>query len=258
MNTGGFPKNFLAEGAEARALDGDGLIDKVLHKDLAGLHGINDTRELIRLFTVLARNTGLEVSIEGLTKAMGVAKNTIRKYLDYLEHAFLIRRVARVDRSAKRFRRAVAFKVYLTSPCLYAALFGPVDPGDEVFPRLAETALVSQWLGSEACATLAYASWRGGAIDLLSLGPDGGKPSHVYEIDWSDDYAPDGKKADLGPRRLAAFVEATNRDAKTYVLTHESTRQGTIGGIDVTLVPLSLYAYWLARDPTLSGFHAGN
>lgn len=258
VNTGGFVEGFTGDGTQAPAFLLDGAADRVLHKDLAGLHGINDSQELNRLFGLLAKNTAREVSIEGLTKAMGVAKNTIRKYLDYLEHAFLIRRLPRVDRWGKRFKRAVAFKVYLTSPCLYAALFGPVEPGDEVFPRLAETALVSQWLGSEAAATLAYASWRGGAIDLLSLSPDGGKPSHVFEIDWSDDYAADGKKADKGPRHLAAFVETTNRNAKTYVLTHESTRQGTIGGIGVTLVPLSLYAYWLARDPTVSGFHAGN
>ena len=62
-----------------------------------------------RLFATLAFNTGLEVSIEELAKAAGMAKNTLRKYLDYLEHAFLIRRLPRVDRAAKRFQRARAF-----------------------------------------------------------------------------------------------------------------------------------------------------
>lgn len=244
VNSGGFPDDEFAE--------------RILNGDMASLHGISDARDLNRLFVLLAKNTGLEVRYEDLTKAIGVAKNTLRKYLDYLEQAFLIRRLPRVDQSGKRFKRAVAFKVYLTSPCLYAALFGPVDPGDEIFPRLAETALVAQWLGSEDAATLAYASWRGGAIDLLSLDPGTDRPSHVYEFDWSDDYAPDGKKADKGPRNLAAFVRDTNRSAKVFVLTRENTRQGSVGGIDVTLVPLSLYAYWLARDPTLSGVHTGN
>ncbi len=249
VNTGGFPDENMATGS---------IADRVLNKDLASLHGISDTRELNRLFAILAKNTALEVSIEELTKALGVAKNTLRKYLDYLEHAYLIRRLPRVDQSAQRFKRAVAFKVYLTTPCLYAAVFGPVDSESEVFPRLAETALVSQWLGSKTAANLAYSSWRGGGIDLLALDPESDRPSHVYEIDWPDDYAPEGKKADTGPKGLSAFVGGTNRNAKAYILTRESTRQGSIGGIDVTLAPLSLYAYWLARDPRQANLQAGN
>ena len=256
VNFGGFP-----EGGGSPGFVRDGLADGVLHKDLAGLHGINDTRELNRLFALLARNTGLEVSIEELAKAVGVAKNTLRKYLDYLESAFLIRRLSRVDRQAKRFQRAVAFKVYLTSPCLYAALFGPVSTDDAAFPRLAETALVSQWLGSGAADSLAYASWRGGAIDLLSIDPDSGKPDQVYELDWDDDYtgagAGTGAKANKGPKGLTDFVKGTNPEAKAYILTRETARQGAMAGVDITLAPLSLYAYWLGRAPAPRPSQAG-
>ncbi|MEK9755325.1 MAG: DUF4143 domain-containing protein, partial [Rhodospirillaceae bacterium] len=98
----------------------DGVADRVLHKDLANLYGISEAQELNKLFGLLAFNTAREVTIEDLAKAAGVAKNTLRKYLDYLESAFLIRRVPRVDKDAKRFQRQVAFKVYLTTPCLYA------------------------------------------------------------------------------------------------------------------------------------------
>ncbi len=256
VNFGGFLEGVLAkaEGAPAPAFIRDGVSDRVLHKDLASLSGINDARELNRLFAILALNTAREVTIEELAKAVGVAKNTLRKYLDFLERAFLIRRLPRVDRSAKRFQRAVAFKVYLTSPCLYAALFGPVPPDHEAFPRLAETALVCQWLGSETVANLAYASWRGGGIDLLSLGPDDDKPDHVYEIDWGDAYATAGKGK--GPSRLAGFVQGTNPKARAYVLTRAKAGSGTMEGTEVTLAPLGLYAYWLDRDPTLRNFHS--
>jgi len=125
---------------------------------------------------VLEVDTAREVTIENLTKAVGVAKNTLRKYLDYLETAFLIRRLARVDRDARPFQRAVAFKVYVTAPCLYAALFGPVETEDEAFPRLAETALVALWHASGKEGELVYASWRDGAIDLLALDPATGLP----------------------------------------------------------------------------------
>ena len=218
---------------------------------LASLSGVNDARELNRLFALVAVNTGLEVTMEELAKAASTAKNTLRKYLDYLESAFLIRRLPRVDRQGRRFQRAVAFKVYLTSPCLYAALFGPVAPESEVFPRLAETALVGQWLGSSAMADLAYASWRGGGIDLLSIGPESNKPNHVYEIDWADAHAGGGK----GPKQLAGFVDGTNPAAKAIVLTRTTAGPAAMGGLDITMAPLSLYAYWLQRDPTLRNFH---
>ena len=186
-----------------------------------------------------------------MAKAASTAKNTLRKYLDYLESAFLIRRLPRVDRQGRRFQRAVAFKVYLTSPCLYAALFGPVAPESEVFPRLAETALVGQWLGSSAMADLAYASWRGGGIDLLSIGPESNKPNHIYEIDWADAHAGGSK----GPKQLAGFVDGTNPAAKAIVLTRTTAGPAAMGGLDITMAPLSLYAYWLQRDPTLRNFH---
>ena len=254
VNFGGFLEAVLplARGNPAPTFIRDGVADRVLHKDLASLSGVNDARELNRLFALVAVNTGLEVTMEELAKAASTAKNTLRKYLDYLESAFLIRRLPRVDRQGRRFQRAVAFKVYLTSPCLYAALFGPVAPKSEVFPRLAETALVGQWLGSSAMADLAYASWRGGGIDLLSIGPESNKPNHVYEIDWADAHAGGGK----GPKQLAGFVDGTNPAAKAIVLTRTTAGPAAMGGLDITMAPLSLYAYWLQRDPTLRNFHS--
>lgn len=257
VNFGGFLEAVAGSdrNAPAPTFIRDGVADRVLHKDLASLAGVNDPQELNRLFGLLAFNTAREVTMDELAKATGTAKNTLRKYLDYLESAFLIRRLPRVDRDAQRFQRQVAFKVYLTSPCLYAALFGPVsEADDQLFPRLAETALVSQWMGSQAAASLAYASWRNGGIDLLSLDPRTDKPSHVYEIDWTNTYARPGG---TGPRQLVDFVEATNRNARPYILTGSVARPAAMRGIDITLAPLALYTYWLERDPTLRAFHHG-
>ncbi|MEK9725216.1 MAG: ATP-binding protein [Rhodospirillaceae bacterium] len=254
VNFGGFIEGILLsrEGTPAPAFIRDGVADRVLHKDLASLHGVNDAQELNRLFGLLAFNTAREVTIDDLAKAAGVAKNTLRKYLDYLESAFLIRRVPRVDRDGNRFQRQVAFKVYLTAPCLYAALFAPVPPDDQFFQRLAETALVAQWLGSPAAANLAYASWRNGEIDLLTMNPETDTPDHVYELDWSNGYAQPGKR----PQQLVQFVEGTNRGARVYILTGAIARPASMRGIDITLAPLALYTYWLERDPTLGNFHA--
>lgn len=255
VNFGGFLEGVLGskDGTPAPAFIRDGVVDRVIHKDLASLAGINDAHELNRLFGILAFNTAREVTADDLAKAAGIAKNTLRKYLDYLESAFLIRRVQRVDRDAQRFQRAVAFKVYLTAPCLYAALFAPVLGSDQFFRRLAETAMVAQMLGSPAADNLAYASWRGGGIELLTMNPATNLPDHVYEFDWRNAYA----GSDKGPKNLINFVEGTNRAAKPYILTHSLARPASMRGIDITLSPLALYVYWLQRDPTLRSFHSG-
>lgn len=244
VNFGGFLEGIVGktQGSPAPTFIRDGLSDRVLHKDLSSLAGINDAQELNKLFGILSFNTGREVTMDDLAKAAGIAKNTLRKYLDYLESAFLIRRVARVDKDAKRFQRQVAFKVYLTAPCLYAAQFGPVPVTDAAFRRLAETALVCQWLGTGAVDNLAYASWRGGGIDLLSLDPATDQPDHVYELDWTNAYG-----RERGPDQLVRFVEATNPGAKPYILTMAVARPATMRGLELTLAPLALYAYWVGR-----------
>ena len=139
----------------------------MLLRDLPSLYGISDIQELNRLFTTLAYNSGHEVSLEGLSKSSGVAKNTIKRYLEYLEAAFLIRRVERIDRNAKRFKRAVSFKVYLINPSMRAALFGRIDGDDVAMGAMTETAIFSQWQHSKT--ELYYARWNSGEIDIVYL-----------------------------------------------------------------------------------------
>lgn len=110
------------------------IVDNVLLRDIPSLYGIQDTQELNALFASLAYNTAREVSLEDLSRSSGVTKPTLRRYLEYLEAAFLIKVVHRIDYDARRFRRAARFKVYVTAPALLSALFGPV-PADEVALR---------------------------------------------------------------------------------------------------------------------------
>ncbi|MEK7246304.1 MAG: AAA family ATPase, partial [Pseudomonadota bacterium] len=119
VNFGSFPEGIAATAAPpAPGFVRDHLAERVLRRDLAGLAGIADAAELSRLVLILARDTGRETGIDDLARAAGIAKNTLRKYLDYLESAFLIRRLERLDQTGQRFQRAVAFKSYLVAPSL--------------------------------------------------------------------------------------------------------------------------------------------
>jgi len=247
VNFGSFPEGVAGPNARppAPGFVRDHLAERVLRRDLAGLAGIADAAELGRVFLILARDTGRETGIDDLAKAVGIAKNTLRKYLDFLEQAFLIRRVERLDQAGRRFQRAVAFKSYLVAPSLRSCLLGPASPADAGFADVAETALAAQWLGSPDAGRLAHASWREGHVDLIALDANG-KPLRAFEVDWQDAYA---KGAGVkGPGHLVGFVETTNPEAKAFVLTRASARPARMRKTDVTLVPLAMFAYWAGRE----------
>ncbi len=98
VNFGGYPEIALSDiGAnEASRYMRTDILDKVLLRDLPSLYGIHDVRDLNRLFTMLAFNSGHELNLESLSQSSQVSKNTIKRYLEYLEASFLIRVMHRI------------------------------------------------------------------------------------------------------------------------------------------------------------------
>jgi uncharacterized protein len=238
LNFGGYPEVIFSQQIQAdpaRFIKSD-IIDKVLLRDLPSLYGIGDIQELNYLFTTLAFNTANEISLGELSQNSGVAKNTIKRYIEYLEAAFLIKVVHRVDRNAKRFRRANFFKVYLTNPSMRAALFSPLKQEDPAIASLAETAIFSQWFHSET-ALLHYARWQDGEVDIVMLG-DKQQVVWAVEVKWSDRYCenPDELKS------LVSFCLANGlRDS--LVTSRTKTVSCDVKGIKIVFVPASVYCY---------------
>jgi predicted AAA+ superfamily ATPase len=239
INYGGYPEVIFSDQIRAdpgRFIKSD-IIDKVLLRDLPGLYGIRDIQELNHLFTTLAFNTANEISLEELSKNSGVAKNTIKRYIEYLEAAFLIKVVHRIDRQAKRFRRANFFKVYLTNPSLRAALFSPIAENDPAVGFLVETAIFSQWFHAAETDVLTYARWNTGEVDIVYLGGDQ-KPIWTVEVKWSDRPAKDHKELE---NTLSFCKENRLRAAVVTTLTACDSRAHE--GIALELTPASLYCF---------------
>lgn len=250
VNFGGYPEVVFSETIQsdpARFVKSD-IIDKVLLRDLPGLYGIQDIQELNYLFTTLAFNTGHEISLEPLSKSSGVAKNTLRRYLEYLEAAFLIRVVHRIDRSSRRFQRANFFKVYLTNPSMRSALFSPIGEDDEAMGSLAETALFAQWFHSGE--DLHYARWEQGEVDIVRLGPRQ-KPDWAVEVKWSDRFA--AQPSEL--KSVLRFCQENGLSQAT-VTSRTVTATRRVEGIELRFVPVSLYC-WNVGHGVLQGRQAG-
>ncbi len=247
LNFGGYPEAVFSPTIRANPgqyIKSD-IIDKVLLRDLPSLYGINDIQELNRLFTTLAYNTGNEVSLEGLSKSSGVAKNTIKRYLEYLEAAFLIKRVERIDQNAKRFKRAMCFKVYLTNPSMRAALFGQLDIEAEAMGALTETAIFSQWQHNKQIE-LYYARWNTGEIDIVHLHDANQKPIWAVEVKWSD--RPYKSRGELD--NCVDFVERNPQVNQPFLVTSRTISDNKVfyKGVQFEFSPASLYAYVLGAN----------
>lgn len=247
LNIGGYPEAVFQEAIRqesGRFIKGD-IIDKVLLRDLPQLYGIRDIQELNRLFTTLAYNTGNEVTLEDLSQSSGVSKTTLSRYLEYLEAAFLVRRVRRIDQNARHFQRATSFKIYLTNPSMRAALFGTSAEDDQTMGALAETALFAQWFHQPAIVDqLYYARWQSGEIDIVFVDPKTQKPQWATEVKWSDRPVQDRRLL----KHLVSFRAKHPTLDKLEVTTRTTHAQGKLpDGSPLRLVPTSLAIYQLGK-----------
>lgn len=251
LNFGGYPEAVLNPEVQKNVQRylGRDIVDKVLLRDLPSLYGIQDIQELNRLFTTIAYHSGQEISLEGLASSSGVAKNTISRYLEYLEAAFLIVRVRRVDDSGRTFQRMRHFKVYLTNPSMRAALFAPLTEDDEAMGNMAETAIFSQWFHSEQLANMHYARWKSGRqdreVDLVRVDPATLRPAWAYEIKWSDRFVDH-------PGELKGLIEFSKNNFRHQVPVGASTRtktaETTVQGVTIRHFPCALHCYQIGRN----------
>lgn len=247
INYGGYPE--VAFSSRIQADPGQfvrhDIVDKVLLRDLPSLYGISDVQELNSLFTMIAYHSGMEFSYEGLSKESGVKKETIRKYIQYLEAAFLIKVITRTDDTAKRFQRQTTFKIYLTNPSLRCALFEPIKMIDGNVGDMIETAIYSQWIPRKD--HIAYANWKigrtQGEVDLVGINDALQKPCWAVEIKWSNRF----------------FEKPTELSSLQYYMEKNHLSQALVTSIDqagvkdmdfgkLHFIPCACYAYTVGEN----------
>lgn len=243
LNFGGYPEVVLSEKIQndmGRYVKND-IVDKVLLRDLPSLYGIKDVQELNNFFSYLAYNTGNEFSFDRLSKDSSMSKEIIKKYLEYLEAAFLIKVIHKIDVNAKKFKRVTNFKVYLTNPSLRTALFSPIQETDNETGNMVETAIFSQWMHREKL-DLKYARWKmgrsEGEVDIVLIDNKLFKPQWCVEIKWSNRYFEKPKEL----KSLLSFC-SQNEFKAALVTTIDQSGNKTLNNLNITFVPAAIYAY---------------
>ncbi len=245
INFGGYPEIIFSPQMQknpGRYIKQD-IVDKVLLRDLPSLYGIKDVQELNRLFTTICFNTAHEFEYEELSRTSGVKKHLIKTYIEYLESAFLVKKISRVDQSGKRFKREVKFKMYLSNPSLYAALFTPLAITDEKrMGDLVETAIYSQWMHRDWFNPY-YAHWGKGEVDMIGIDEGTLKPIWALEIKWSNRYVE--KPNEL--KSLIDFCKA-NKLSSALVTTIDTKTQREFQDVTLQYVPCATYAYNVGKN----------
>lgn len=248
INYGGYPEVVFSE--KIRENPGQfirhDIIDKVLLRDLPSLYGINDVQELNSLFTMIAYHSGAQFSYEKLSKESGVQKETLKKYINYLEAAFLIKVVRRTDDTAKSYQRETQFKIYLTNPSLRCALFEPINENNPEIGDMVETAVYAQWFPRQN-VELRYANWRQGKqqgeVDIVGLDIARQKPFWAVEIKWSNKFY-----QNPGELKSLNYFLDRNSMADALVTTISETGTKEINDKNIHFMPVACYMYIVGEN----------
>ena len=128
---GGFPNALTSKTDEAFSRWAAHFIRAYIQRDLAVLFGVNLSEIIIRNFWyMLAANNGSIWTAENYARSLGVSSPTVKRYLDFLEGAFMIRRLpAWYVNMEKRVVKAP--KVYIRdSGLLHEVKPYPKQPGE--------------------------------------------------------------------------------------------------------------------------------
>ncbi len=251
INYGGYPELVLSKEVQEDSYQfiRRDIVDKVLLKDLPSLYGIQDIPELNRVFVHIVYNSGSEFSYESLSRDSGVKKETVRKYLQYLEAAFLIKVVHKVDENARSYRRATTFKIYLYNPSLRCALFSPITASDPKIGSMVETAVYAQWLKRDN-SEIFYARWnhnkKNMEVDMVAIDVMRQKPSWAVEIKWTDRYVKNPGEL----LSLLSYLE-TNGLPAAVVTTKTEMAASDVGDFKITYIPSAIYAYIVGHNTIL-------
>ncbi len=185
---GGFPESLLAPDDRRSTQWRQNFIQTYLERDLPLLGLRADPIVIGKLWTMLAHNHGQLLNVEALSNALGLASNTIRKYMDFLESAYLIRRIQPFYTNIGK-RLVKSPKVYIRDTGLLHSLLGIPD-----FDRLQRQPILgSSWEGyvlqeiagmlEETDQLYFYRTNSGTEADAVIV--RGGAPIILFEIKYS-------------------------------------------------------------------------
>jgi hypothetical protein len=102
MIFGAYPDVLNADSAEDKKEYLFAIRDSYLFKDILELENVRNPSKLTDLLKLLAFQIGQEVSLTELSNSLGIAKQSVERYLDLLEKTFVIKKVGGFSRNLRK------------------------------------------------------------------------------------------------------------------------------------------------------------
>lgn len=166
----------------------NGLASDYLYKDILAHEQMKNSSLLHKLLKALALQTGSQVSVNELSGMLGIANQTVEKYLDLLERNFVIYQLGtystNLRNELKKSRKYYFFDLGIRNAILNN--FSPLDVRQDV-GQLWENFCVNERMkrNSAIQKRVNYYFWRtydGAEIDLIE---ESGGQLETFEFKWS-------------------------------------------------------------------------
>lgn len=102
IERGGFPEPWLAESADDAGRWRRQYLDGLIREDILDFENITQLKAMNTLVELLRERVASPVSYQGLSEDLGIAPNTVKRYLEVLEALYIVFRVYPHHRSIAR------------------------------------------------------------------------------------------------------------------------------------------------------------
>ena len=184
---GSYPDIVNNPGTEIELLNT--LTNSYLYKDLFSLEGLKKSSLFEKLAKALALQMGQEVSYHELGQLLGVDKNTIEKYIDMMEQAFIIFKLHALSRNARNEIKK-GKKIYFYDNGIRNAIIGNFN---NIELRTDKGALWENYLISERMKLYSYQRmygfryfWRTNQQQEIDYIEERDGLMHAYEFKWNN------------------------------------------------------------------------
>jgi len=192
---GSYPEVITAQNDKERIVILTEIIDSYLLKDILELERVKGAKVLVDLLRLLAFQVGSEVSHTELSNILGLDKNTVARYLDLFEKAFVLYNLRGFSRNLRK-ESTKKSKYYFYDNGIRNALianFNSLDLRDDK-GKLWENFIVIERLKKQAYSSILsnnyfWRTWDQKEIDFIE---DREGRLFGYEFKWSN-----SKKVDM-------------------------------------------------------------
>ena len=241
---GGFPQTSQVESVtQAQTLVREDIVDKVLKRDMTALFGVRRIQELEQTFLYLCMHDGGQLSMEELTKNLGVKKPTAKNFIELLVATHLIYRLSRFGYGKEVLRGRD--KIYLADAAIAPAVFlkgkSFLDNPD-AYGRAVETTAFKH-LYTHYTNTARFTYWQGKnghEVDIIAE-----QAGHCIPFEIKQESKTDIRDC----RGLLEFCREKDVE-RAYIVTKSLSdfglhKQKIAPNTKIMKIPAPLFCYWL-------------